>query len=93
MIELREAAWTCVRCGEHMNAATPVSDDKAVPKDGDGSMCLYCGAPYERRSRHWRLMTADQIAALPPAIGAILLRVQIARTEWAKQNPGGKGKP
>lgn len=36
---------TCPACKTQMDGATPVGRDKAVPKEGDFSVCIYCGFP------------------------------------------------
>ena len=72
----------CPLCGYFMDAATCVSAETLpLPKSGDISMCLSCGAALVfNKDLSLRLMTEDERLVLPPNINTILARMDSARS-------------
>lgn len=42
-METRLAVDHCPKCGHILDAATGATDDKAVPRGGDVTLCIKCG--------------------------------------------------
>lgn len=40
----RGSGYDCTICGYPLGGTSPVTEPGAVPKDGDASICVYCGA-------------------------------------------------
>jgi len=56
----------CWSCGYVADAASSARDERAVPKQGDLSICLNCGAAQVRDGERWRQMTDAELAGLSP---------------------------
>jgi hypothetical protein len=69
----------CTRCGYVMDAASEVGGSDAVPSEGDTSMCLNCICPYTRENGRWRLLSSEEVNALPSDVRVIIQRAQIVR--------------
>jgi len=71
----------CPTCGTKLSAATAVKHDES-PKPGSLTVCIECGTVLEfGASMELRVMTPEQVAALPAAV-----REQLQAMSHAKQN-------
>lgn len=77
----REPPWLCFRCGYMCDAFSCFADENAVPKTGDLSICLNCGAEYWREADRWRPLTAAERNSLDPEARRTLFDMR-----WARSN-------
>lgn len=56
----------CPKCSHELDDATCVTDDLASPRDGDLSVCIYCGAAnfFQDNPPSFRNLTEKDIQAL-----------------------------
>jgi DNA-directed RNA polymerase subunit RPC12/RpoP len=54
----------CLNCGKRLDGHTGVSDRAATPKNGDVSICLYCGEPMIYTGKAFRLPTREEFGAM-----------------------------
>ncbi len=71
--------WMCLCCGYTMDSASSATKENAVPKEGDISVCLNCGALYALRAGAWAPLGALDMAALPADVRGLVERVQRLR--------------
>jgi hypothetical protein len=69
----------CLRCGYVCDAHTSFHNPNAVPKPGDLSICMNCGAEYVRHADRWQPMTAAVRATLTPEERAAIEELHVAR--------------
>jgi len=75
----------CARCGATLDRATPI-ERSAVPKEGDISFCAYCGAiaAFDADGKR-RILTLDEIRALPEEVRDQLATAEVARRYTASK--------
>lgn len=67
----------CPNCGSELSGAASLSDNKALPKTGDLSICMYCAELLEfRNDLTLARLSASDVAALPEETRQALLRAQ-----------------
>lgn len=89
----RYQPWMCYRCGHVSDAASHLRDDKAIPRVGDLSACIGCGAPHRlRKDGKWTQASTNELARLKPEE-----RRELTMNQWAigrmlqtLGRPGGK---
>ena len=67
-----DRTWMCLTCGYAMDRAAPMGGRRAVPEEGDLSICINCAAPYTREGNAWRAID------LPPKLRRDLALAMIA---------------
>ena len=82
----------CVSCGYAIDAASGVINSKAIPKEGDISICLNCGHIYVQTNSKWTTAPDNFIDQLPSDVRQIIekakrVRDQVVTTDLAKQDP------
>lgn len=82
---LVDRPWLCARCGYAMDRATSFNALAGtapalteIPRDAI-SVCLNCGAPYQRRDERWTPLNETARRALPPETRRELFLIEEAR--------------
>lgn len=73
-----DRTWMCLTCGYAMDRAAPMGGRRAVPEEGDLSICINCAAPYTREGNAWRAMTKQEVIDLPPKLRSDLALAMLA---------------
>lgn len=72
--------WLCSTCGYKMDAASGFGDSEdAIPKSGDVSFCLNCGAAYMLRMGAWAAVSDAEYAGLELEVRRTLDRARAIR--------------
>jgi hypothetical protein len=75
----REAAWMCLHCGYVANSYSAVGNENTLPRSGDLSLCLNCGARYVREAERWRPLATAEYELLGSEEKRALLELEAAR--------------
>jgi hypothetical protein len=62
-----------------MDAASPIKNPRATPRENSLSLCLNCGACYTLHANRWRPTTLAERQAMPPEMKRKILHMQIVR--------------
>lgn len=80
MTDTRTRPNLCTKCGYMVDAATGVSNGRDIPKPGDVSVCLNCGAVHIFTiALLLREPTQEEIDSFEPGFKAFLQHVEAAR--------------
>lgn len=88
----RYRPWMCHYCGHTMDAASHLTDDAAVPREGDISACIACGGAHILCMGQWIQASEADMARLEPEVARELARIQrgIGQMVATLGRPGGK---
>lgn len=92
MIENREPPWMCTGCGYVMDSYSTIDSSKVKPKDGSISICLNCGARYERHGPQWLPLAPATYDAFSPQEKAELARIEDLRRAVIRKDLAGGGR-
>lgn len=68
----------CLGCGAALDAATHLQDESKRPREGDISVCVYCGAMAFTEDGFLREATVEELATLPEPIKIEIARIRVA---------------
>jgi hypothetical protein len=75
----REAAWMCLHCGYVADSYSAMGGENALPRSGDLSVCLNCGARYVREAERWRPLATAEYELLGSEEKRALLELEAQR--------------
>lgn len=90
----RYRKWMCHYCGHIMDAASHLTDDALVPREGDLSACIACGGAHTLHGGRWQKATEAELAGLGAEARRELTMTQLAIGEMIRvmgKPPGAKG--
>ncbi len=69
----------CEKCGEVLSQFEKLDDPEAVPRDGDLSLCFYCGKVTMFDKGNLRNLTQEEEETLSDDIRREIEKIEIAR--------------
>ena len=71
----------CPACDMKIDGFTPVDDKKAIPKEGDISVCVYCATPLTVKGNKWARLEGKELdeAMADKKFSTIVAMVRVQR--------------